>query len=219
VQGVQRLAGSSWRDAVRIGCNEVRVISVNPDSGSESPADAAALHAAPQRGSRFRSIMIGAALGLVVAVAAVLAYMLLERQPMAPLAQAAYDAAVQRWERHAPAGYNLDVELTGNRPGKIHVEVRDGQAVHMTRDGVEPRQQRTWFYWTVPGMLDTIGQELEMARDPAASFHSRGATQMVMWAEFDPKLGIPRKYDRVVLGDDFEVHWRVVRFEPLTPEK
>ena len=39
---------------------------------------------------------------------------------------------------HGPADYDLDLELTGNRPGKIHVEVRDGEVVHMTRDGVEP---------------------------------------------------------------------------------
>ena len=41
----------------------------------------------------------------------------------------------------------------------------------MTRDGVQPRQQRTWYDWSVPGQLETIGWELEKAADPAS--HSR----------------------------------------------
>ena len=32
--------------------------------------------------------------------------------------------------------------LEGQRPGPVHVEVRDGEVTHMTRDGVEPRQRR-----------------------------------------------------------------------------
>ncbi len=85
----------------------------------------------------------------------------------------------------------------------------------MTRDGVQPKQERTWFYWTVPGQLDTIASELDMAHDPSASFASPQATQMVIWAEFDPEFGYPTDYDRVVLGTNFEIHWRVTRFEPL----
>ncbi len=163
--------------------------------------------------------MLGAVLGLVAAIAAVVAFMIFTRQNSPRLTQADYTAAVERWEQHAPAGYELDLELSGNRPGKIHVEVRDGEVMHMVRDGVEPSQRRTWYYWSVPGQLDTIGQELEMARDPASSFHDPRAAQMVMWAEFDPTLGYPRKYDRVVLGADFEVHWKVTRFQAFSAKK
>jgi hypothetical protein len=42
---------------------------------------------------------------------------------------------------------------------------------------------------------------------------------MVMWTEFDPEFGYPKKYDRAVLGADFEVHWRVTRFNPLGGQK
>jgi hypothetical protein len=163
------------------------------------------------------ALMLGVALGLALALVAILAFALLTRERTPRLSEADYQAALARWEAHGPADYNLDLELLGNRPGKIHVEVRGRQAVRMTRDGVEPKQKRTWDYWTVPGQLDTIGEELEMARDPAASFNSPDATQMVMWAEFDPKYGDPARYDRVVLGTDFETHWKTVRFEPLTP--
>ena len=45
-----------------------------------------------------------------------------------------------------------------------------------------------------------------MARDPAASFHSRGATQMVMWAEFDPKL-----IREIQAHDAYWTEWREER--------
>jgi hypothetical protein len=50
-----------------------------------------------------------------------------------------------------------------------------------------------------------------------ASFNSPRASEMIIRAEFDPKYGYPRQYDRVVLGTDFEIHWKVTRFEPLSP--
>jgi hypothetical protein len=166
---------------------------------------------------RTAPLVLGIALGLAFVVVAVVAIAILTRDGVPRLTEAAYQAALTRWEAAGPADYDLDLEIVGNRPGKIHVEVRDRQAVHMTRDGVEPKQRRTWDYWTVPGQLDTIGEELEMARDPAASFNTPGATQMVMWAEFDPKYGYPRQYERVVLGANFETHWKVTRFVPHEP--
>jgi hypothetical protein len=163
-------------------------------------------------------LVLGIVLGLALTLLAILAFAILNRGSLPRLTEADYRAALARWEAHRPADYNLDLEIAGNRPGKVHVEVRAGQVAHMTRDGVEPKQKRTWEYWSVPGMLDTIGEELEMARDPAGSFDDREATQVVMWAEFDPTYGYPKRYDRVVLGTNFETHWRVTRFEPLAPQ-
>ena len=172
-------------------------------------------HTPAKRRLRFGPMLLGATLGLVVVLAATLAVVLLSRDRTPRLTAEAYEAAARRWDERGPANYNLDLDLTGNRPGHIHVEVRDGQPVRMTRDGVQPKQERTWFYWTVPGQLDTIASELDMAHDPSASFASPQATQMVIWAEFDPEFGYPTDYDRVVLGTNFEIHWRVTRFEPL----
>ena len=70
----------------------------------------------------------------------------------------------------------------------------------------------------MPGQLETICQELDMARDPANSFKTKAVTGMVMWAEFDPQYGYPHVYDRVVLGGDFEVHWRITRFDARVAE-
>lgn len=171
----------------------------------------------PTRRLRPLPLLLGIAAGLAAAIVGVLAFFFLTSDRAPRLTRAAYEAAVARWDAQGPASYNLDLELTGNRPGVVHVEVRDGHAVRMTRDGVEPKQERTWFYWTVPGQFDTIAEELEMAENPAQAFNSPSATQVVIWAEFDPQLGYPLRYDRVVLGTDFEIHWKVTRFEPISP--
>jgi hypothetical protein len=185
----------------------------DPASGGEASRDAQIRPA--RRGPRARPLLLGMMLGLFVVVGVATVVLLATRRSITRLTAEAYQQALDLWAKNGPQDYELDLELGGNRPGKIHVEVRGGEVVHMTRDGVEPSQKRTWDYWSVPGQLETIGQELEMARDPAGSFKVPGATQMVMWAEFDPQYGYPRQYDRVVLGADFEVHWKVTRFQPL----
>jgi hypothetical protein len=185
----------------------------DPAAGGETPRDAPSRPA--RSGPRARPLLLGMTLGLIAAVAVATVFLFATRRNTPRLTQEAYQQALELWAKNGPQDYELDLELAGNRPGKIHVEVRGGEVVHMTRDGVEPRQKRTWDYWSVPGQLETIGQELEMARNPAASFKAPGATQMVMWAQFDPSLGYPRQYDRVVLGADFEVHWKVTQFQAL----
>jgi len=171
--------------------------------------------------SRFRpaALIIGTLLGAMAVAAGLLTYAFLNRNTTPLLTRAEYEAAADRWNASGLTDYNLDLALAGNRPGKIHVEVRDGQATKMERDGVVPRQERTWYYWTVPGMMDTIAEELEMAESPAQSFNASGASEVIQRAEFDPTYGYPRKYDRVVLGADFETHWEVTKFEPLSPKK
>ena len=190
-----------------------------PDSyAADADGDGAAKNPS-QRRERLRPLVLGMSLGLLATIAAVIGVALWTRDTGPRLTWAAYDAAVERWEKNAPADYDLDVEQSGNRSGKIHVEVRGGEVTRMTYNGIEPEQKRTWYYWSVLGQFDTIGQELEMARDPGAAFHDSSASHMVMWTEFDPEFGYPKKYDRAVLGADFEVHWRVTRFNPLGGQK
>ena len=186
------------------------IIASHPESAGQSPDEPPP---AARRGTRARPLLLGMSLGLLAALITVVGVALVMRRNRPQLTEAVYQAAVERWDQHGPRSYDLDLELSGNRSGKIHIEVRAGEVVHMTRDGIEPKQRRTWDYWSVPGQLETIGQELEMARDPANSFKSKAVTGMVMWAEFDPQYGYPLVYDRVVLGGDFEVHWRFTRFD------
>jgi Family of unknown function (DUF6174) len=159
--------------------------------------------------------VVGLTLGLIVVLAIVI--------PMrrgggtARLSREAYDRASRLWDENGPADYNLDIEVSGNRPGKIHVEVRDRQATHMVRDGVEPRQHRTWYYWTVPGMLDTIGQELDKIDDPATGFGAATGSSVMLRADFDDQLGYPRRYLRSVAGQKLDMGWTVTRFETVEP--
>jgi len=189
-------------------------------SSQPEPVESNGLAQTPGTSRRFRpaALVLGTMLGALAVVAGLLVNAFLNRTRTPLLTRAAYEAAAERWDAHGPDSYTLDLELTGNRPGKIHVEVRDGQPVRMIRDGVQPKQQRTWYYWTVPGQMDMIAEELDMADDPAASFDSPQASQMIIRAEFDPEYGYPRKYDRVVLGTDFEIHWTLTRFEPHSSE-
>ncbi|MEX2112643.1 MAG: DUF6174 domain-containing protein [Pirellulales bacterium] len=158
-------------------------------------------------------LLVGLAGTALLGMAALLVNAALHRPT--PLTQEAYEAAAARWDEHGPASYDLDVEIGGRRPGKVHVDVRDREVTHITRDGIEPRQRRTWYYWSVPGQLDTIELELEMAKDPATSYGATGASQVALWAEFDPEYGYPLQFDRIVLGADLEVHWKVTGFRPL----
>ncbi len=192
----------------------------HPESAGQSPDEPPPddPRPAPRRGTRARPLLLGMSLGLLAALIAVVGVALVMRRNRPQLTEAVYQAAVERWDKHGPRSYDLDLGLSGNRSGQIHIEVRDGEVTHMTRDGIEPKQRRTWDYWSVPGQLETIGQELDMARDPAGSFKSKAVTGMVMWAEFDPQYGYPLVYDRVVLGGDFEVHWRITRFDVISSE-
>jgi hypothetical protein len=137
------------------------------------------------------------------------------REQTPRLTREAYEAAAERWDANGPASYDLDLVIEGRRTGLVHVEVRHGEITRMTRDGLEPRQKRTWYYWSVSGQFDTIEQELHMAESPARSFGATGAAEVMMWAEFDPKYGYPLRFDRVVLGADLETHWKVTRFRVI----
>jgi hypothetical protein len=200
-----------------LGGTVILYVKTNDDGPSdESPVVG---HSKLQPAGRRRSLAGGLLVGLAISLVITVVVTLLRERGTAPrLSEADYEAALERWDENGPQDYDLDVELLGNRSGKIHVEVRGGEVVHMTRDGVEPSQKRTWDVWSVPGQLDTIGQEIEMARDPAKSYSLRRGTEVVMWAEFDPFYGYPRRFDRVVMGADLEVHWQT-RFTPLEPKK
>lgn len=160
------------------------------------------------------ALLAGGVLGSLACLLAFVAILVSQRESLPPLSRAAYKAALERWQAHGPASYELDIVLQGRQPGRIHLEVHHGEVTRMTRDGVEPRQKRTWDYWTVPEQFDTIERELEMAANPEASFHAQPGT-VIQQAAFDPTYGYPLRYRRVVLGTDLEVDWQVTHFQPL----
>jgi hypothetical protein len=152
--------------------------------------------------------MVTASLLLVIGV-------LMFRESVPPLTAAEYQAAVERWQLKGPKNYNCDIEVYGNRPSTIHVEVRAGEVARMTRDGVEPRQRRTWDYWSVDGQLETIGEELEMAADPKHAFGGGGTAPPILNARFHPELGYPEVYRRIVPGAQQDMAWKTTHFETI----
>ena len=84
----------------------------------------------------------------------------------------------------------------------------------MQRDGLAPQQRRVWDVWAVPGMFETIERELELAEDPQHEMDATAGATVDLRAEFDPELGYPARFHRIVFGGGPEVYWKVTNFTP-----
>lgn len=161
-------------------------------------------------------LMLGIAAGVALsAVTAVLASVLLFRQPLPVLDEAALSSARQQWNTHGPSSYKIDIALGGSQSGQIHVEVRGREVVQMTRDGVVPRQRRTWDYWSIPNQFDMMRQDLDSAQSPQRAFGVSSPDQVDLRAKFDPQYGYPLVYRRMVSGSPHDVEWRITRFDVI----
>lgn len=166
-----------------------------------------------------RAIALGAILGVVAAAAAAVAVLsIVASRAASPLTEARLAEARMRWAARAPANYALEITVYGRQAGEIQLSVRDGEVVELTRDGVSPRQRRTWEYWSVPGQFDMIEQELVLARDPQRNFGAPAGAEVSLRAEFDADLGYPTRYQRSILGLDQDMGWTVTKFETVGPD-
>lgn len=169
------------------------------------------------RRSRLRTSALvgGAAAGLAVGLAGLLLFVIIERGPTLPqITRDDLAAAEKKWDAAQPPGYDMDVTIGGRQPGVVHIEVRGGTVTKMTRDGVTPSQSRTWEYWTVPEQFETIRQDFDSSETPGGFGAAPGA-QAILKADFDPRYGYPRRYERHVLGTDLSVEWTVTRFDAV----
>ncbi len=180
------------------------------------PSEDARLSSDKPRRGKLRPLLVGAGLGTVIAaLMGIAATIWLWRNTLPIVTRADLEAAIQRWDKHGPASYNIDLKLGGKTPGTVHVEVRNHEVTAMTRDGVTPSQRRTWDYWSVPEQFETIRADFDSAEDPQRPFGAPAGSKVMMRAEFDPELGYPRNYQRQVLGTDLDVQWEVTRFEAI----
>lgn len=170
-------------------------------SGSESGAR--------HPGRRIAFLLASAALAVACVLLAV-QYFFEERLP--ELTEATLQAASERWNEHGPASYDMEIELRGAQPGRVHVEVRDKEVTSETRDGRIPGRW-TWDVWSVPGLFETLGQDLQTAVNPVQEIEAAPGTTWRLRCEFDPKLGVPVRYHRIVTGGP-EVYWQVTEFKP-----
>jgi hypothetical protein len=149
----------------------------------------------------------------VLIIAAVVFIPLLTATRIPELTEENLEAAEVLWQRTAPENYDIDVELRGAQPGTVEVQVRGGEVTTMTRNGRTP-PPRTWRYWSVPGMFETLERELVLAEDPEHEALVAAGSEWHLRCEFDTQFGYPQRYHRFVSGGGPEVYWRVTRFKP-----
>jgi hypothetical protein len=143
----------------------------------------------------------------IACVVLALQYFVAERLP--ELTEANLQAGMDQWQKNGPVSYDLNVELRGAQPGHVHVEVRQREVENETRDGRTPGRW-TWDTWSVPGLFDTLSQDLAIAENPEGQ--AAQGTKWRLQCDFDPQLGYPKQYHRLVTGGP-EVFWRVTDFE------
>lgn len=154
------------------------------------------------------AIVLGSALGLI---AAIVVLVVTNRGQPSRMTSYAFEAARERWKRHGPASYDMDIEQSLGLTGKIHVEVRHDQVTAMTING-EPAAPRLWDSWSVPGLFGII--RLDLDRNSAvATEQSKGI--VFQQAEFDAENGLPRVYRRTESPGGQPVEWRIVAFRAV----
>lgn len=129
-----------------------------------------------------------------------------ERLPAIDMA--AMEQASARWDAAAPASYDLHVLLSGPREQQVEIEVRQRNVTSLLLDGVAPRQQRTWDYWSVPGLFDIIEADLTRAdKSPPG--------RVRLFGEFDETYGYPGRYRRIESSAMSNAEWTVTRFDVI----
>ncbi len=188
----------------------------NPPQAAENgttPAGDPAVAADAAKRRLFRMVVIGVAVIGLPFIGVIVFLQMFVAQRIPDLTEARLEAAEQLWQQQGPASYDMDIEIRGARPGGVHIEVRDGEPIGMTRDGRTP-QPRTWSAWSVPGLFELLERELVLAEDPQHEMNVPAGTLLRLRCDFDPRLGFPRRYHRHATGGAPEVFWRVTAFNP-----
>ena len=153
-------------------------------------------------------------MGAVLALIALLALAIAARRSAAPAVTTEdLRAAIARWRAHGPRDYDLVVETSGKQTGRYEVRVREGQPVAARRNGLDLKRREA-SYWTVPSLLDVIQHDLKFVDDPQRGFNAPPGSTVILRAEFDPELGLPRSYQRSILGQaSDDIQWRIAEFQ------
>jgi hypothetical protein len=109
------------------------------------------------------------------------------------------NAAMDRWEKHGPADYDLVVEKTFQSSAsdapttdRIEVRVRQKQVVEAAMNG-RPLERRLWGEYDVPGWFGFVERFVQIDSAP-------GAPRTFRSADFEPVTGQLQRYRRSVSG-------------------
>ncbi|HEV3340992.1 MAG TPA: DUF6174 domain-containing protein [Pirellulales bacterium] len=167
----------------------------------------------PSRGRRLRAsdVAVGAAVGALLMFVALV--VVSRRQAIPPLTVESLETARRRWEESGAADYRMDIVVSGRQASRYHVEVAGGKPASVLQND-RPIARRNWPYWTVPGLFDVIEHDVDCADDPTRGFGARPGSKAVLRADFDPRRGYPRKFERLILGEpQLDMTWEVATFD------
>ncbi len=193
------------------------------DQGAPVPGDAQVPTAESRTGiTRLAQIQIfGAAgfLGLLTAVVGLMVWTAVNQRGQLPqLTVEDFEQAKQRWQVHAPADYDITIQVSGRQAAVYHVEVRTGEVVVSTRNSRPLKQRRTRGTWSVPGMFLTMQADVDNAEQHRLGTAKEGVPQVQLHALFDPEFGYPQRYHRTELrkfGNNEAVFWEVTQFDVI----
>ena len=144
---------------------------------------------------------LGAALGLAAALAVLVA----TRRSLPSLSAKSLREAEKTWNAAGARDYTIEIEVRGAQPAIYAVEVKDGEAISGSRNGIAFTRRRSWETWSVPGMFETLASDVATLEE--------NPSQLVVRCQFDPKYGYPAKYERIQMGTGLQVSWEVTKFE------
>ena len=149
-------------------------------------------------------------MGIVAALAGALLLTLIEREE--PLSLEHLRQARLLWEETRPPDYTLELEVRGVVQDDRRIQVRSGEVVGMTVNGVEASVS-AWDYWTVEGLFEFLSTELGNAVAQGRTYGVTSAREVSLRARFDPRWGYPAYFSRRVQGGLVDTEWAVVGFE------
>jgi hypothetical protein len=120
--------------------------------------------------------------------------------------------ARQMWNAHGPHSYDLDLLVRADRldDGRFSVAVRADKVASITRNGLASTGVEEGY--TVPALFDLLERELELARQPESGFGAPAGYRAYLRVRFDPNLGFPTRYRRIVGGTSNGIELHVTRF-------
>lgn len=161
-----------------------------------------------------RGILLGIALVIMVTLSTLIAVRLL-RGPRSPvLTRSDLEQAWETWQARGPSSYEIEISVTGIQAATYRVQIQDGQLVEASRNGTPLPSRPRHATWSVPGMFDTIRADL--ANQEAFQAGNTSKPQLSLRAEFDTRLGVPRRYQRMEQrsrASNSIVTWEVTKFE------
>jgi len=131
-----------------------------------------------------------------------------------PLTRETLGSAETQWKTSQPSGYDLTIEIEGDRVEKseYQVVVENGVMTTLKRNGQAVTIVSGQDY-SMSGLFKTLSEEMDLAENPVSLGAEEGYSAYLM-ARFDSATGRLIEYRRSVGGISNSIHIQVVSFSP-----